>query len=239
MAGSQKPDTQTRKDQRHRGRQLRADEITEWFDLVGRRDALGQGDRSERRFDRSVSAGDNPAASRGRTHPRLSQRQLQEQEVKDWESFLGSDQLCAQSDQPSSTVRRRGTASVSGNRAQSGRSSLGALDAKMLRRIHGGKIKPERKIDLHGLTADAAKQALNQFFSSAVADEKRLLLVITGKGLRSGAASGQGILKQMVPKWIEDGFYRNMILYYCPAHQKHGGAGAYYVLLRRLRRQRG
>ncbi len=108
----------------------------------------------------------------------------------------------------------------------------------MLRRIHGGKIKPERKIDLHGLTVDAAKRALNQFFSSAVADEKRLLLVITGKGLRSGAASGQGILKQMVPQWIEDGSYRNKILYYCPAHQKHGGAGAYYVLLRRLRRQR-
>ena len=80
------------------------------------------------------------------------------------------------------------------------------------------------------MTREQAHPALNQFLAASQAAGRRTVLVITGKG-----GSGSGILKQAVPRWLHEGSNRDRVLAYLPARPQHGGEGALYVLLRRLR----
>ena len=61
------------------------------------------------------------------------------------------------------------------------------MDQKAFLRLGRGKLKPEARIDLHGMTLDLAHSALTRFILTAQASGKRLVLVITGKG-REGDA---------------------------------------------------
>ena len=66
------------------------------------------------------------------------------------------------------------------------------------------------------------------------------MLVITGKGLSdgdgdAGAGRARGVLRQAVPRWLNEPANRARILAVMPAQPKHGGAGALYVLLKRKR----
>lgn len=56
------------------------------------------------------------------------------------------------------------------------------MDEKAYRRMKRGKLKPEGKLDLHGMRIDTAHGALTRFILTAQAADKRLVLVITGKG---------------------------------------------------------
>jgi DNA-nicking Smr family endonuclease len=110
------------------------------------------------------------------------------------------------------------------------------------RRMIRGKLKPDARIDLHGMTLSEAHPALVDFVIGAHASGQRLLLVITGKG-RSGAAEAdhgpipirRGVLKQQVPGWLTAPPLGALVLEIREAHQRHGGGGAYYVYLRRPR----
>jgi DNA-nicking Smr family endonuclease len=111
------------------------------------------------------------------------------------------------------------------------------MDRKAFNRLTRGKLAPEARIDLHGMTLAEAHPALNRFVAAAHADGKRLVLVITGKG-RSGEDHGPipqrpGVLKHQVPQWLGRPPLGAMILQVTEAHLRHGGAGAYYVYLRR------
>ena len=100
-----------------------------------------------------------------------------------------------------------------------------------------GKLDPDARIDLHGLTAERAHAALIGFVLAAQKRGDRLLLVITGKG-RAGsdhAPSRRGLLRNAVPQWLAQAPIGHHILQIAPAHQRHGGGGAYYVYLRRKR----
>ena len=106
---------------------------------------------------------------------------------------------------------------------------------KMLR----GKLAPEARIDLHGMTLAQAHPELNRFIFEAHAQDKRLVLVITGKG-RHREDQGpipirRGVLKHQVPAWLNTPPLASMVLNIREAHLKHGGTGAYYVYLRRSR----
>ena len=64
------------------------------------------------------------------------------------------------------------------------------------------------------------------------------MLVITGKGRApDGGLQPQrhGILRHSVPHWLGAPPLAARILQVAPAHQRHGGGGAYYVYLRRRR----
>lgn len=115
-----------------------------------------------------------------------------------------------------------------------------AMDAKAFTRMKRGKLKPEARIDLHGMTLDRAHPALIGFIHSAQSRGLRLVLVITGKGQREdpydAAPRRRGVLKSQVPQWLRMPPLSASVLQISEAHLRHGGSGAYYVYLRRFRR---
>jgi DNA-nicking Smr family endonuclease len=61
-----------------------------------------------------------------------------------------------------------------------------------------------------------------------------MVLVITGKG--GGAhASGRGVLRRQVPLWLALPEFRTFVLGFDQAAIGHGGEGALYVRVRRVR----
>jgi DNA-nicking Smr family endonuclease len=111
------------------------------------------------------------------------------------------------------------------------------MDKKAYGRMTKGKLTPEARIDLHGMTLDQAHPALVGFVMRSYSEGKRLILVITGKG-KSKQDDGpipvrRGVLKHQVPQWLQMAPLRPVVLQVREAHLKHGGSGAYYVYLRR------
>ena len=115
------------------------------------------------------------------------------------------------------------------------------MDRNTHDRMMRGKLEPEARIDLHGLTLAQAQPVLNGFLMQAHARGLRLVLVITGKGRRHSEDEGgpiprrMGALRHEVPQWLRSGPLAGLVLDLRPAHRSHGGVGAYYVYLRRRR----
>jgi DNA-nicking Smr family endonuclease len=106
---------------------------------------------------------------------------------------------------------------------------------KMLR----GKLTPEARIDLHGMTLSQAHPVLTRFILDSYDDGRRLVLVITGKGKDRDADDPipirRGLLRHQVPGWLRAPPIGALVLDIREAHRRHGGAGAYYVYLRKRR----
>lgn len=114
-----------------------------------------------------------------------------------------------------------------------------AMDKRTHRALSRGKLRPEGRIDLHGLTLAHAEPALRQFVIASHDAGRRLVLVITGKGGR-GAEEwpipvAPGALKRQVPHWLHRPPLAGLVQQVVPAHRRHGGDGAFYVYLRRRR----
>jgi DNA-nicking Smr family endonuclease len=113
------------------------------------------------------------------------------------------------------------------------------MDMKVFTKLKKGKLEPEDTLDLHGMTLEAAFPALSSFISRAHSTQKRLVLVITGKGKNSdpGYAIPQrnGVLRSQVPIWLQEPKLSNLVLQVERAHHRHGGLGAFYIYLRRNR----
>ena len=112
-----------------------------------------------------------------------------------------------------------------------------AMDAKVHGRMVRGKLQPEARMDLHGMTLAEAHPELIRFILNAQSAGLRLVLVITGKGKR-GQDIGpipqrMGALRHQVPQWLRLPPLGPAVLQVTEAHLKHGGGGAYYVYLRR------
>lgn len=111
------------------------------------------------------------------------------------------------------------------------------MDAGTHAKMTRGKLVPEARIDLHGLTLAEAHPELIGFILNAHAQGLRLVLVITGKGKRredhGPIPQRTGALRHQVPHWLNLPPLGPVVLQIAEAHLRHGGAGAYYVYLRR------
>ena len=111
------------------------------------------------------------------------------------------------------------------------------MDHKTHRQMTRGKVAPEARIDLHGMTLAVAQPVLIRFILQAQAAGKRLVLVITGKGREGGPDAPlpvrPGALRHNVPHWLHMPPLNGVVLQVRPAHRRHGGEGAYYVYLRK------
>jgi DNA-nicking Smr family endonuclease len=142
---------------------------------------------------------------------------------------------------PLFTLGEKARAKTAHNLAPTLAESLGASPLQMDAKTHGkmtrGKLAPEARIDLHGLTLAEAHPDLIRFILNAQSAGLRLVLVITGKGkLRDDTGpipQRMGALRHQVPQWLRMAPLGPAVLQITEAHLKHGGSGAYYVYLRR------
>ena len=115
------------------------------------------------------------------------------------------------------------------------------VDGRTSERLRRGIIAPDSKLDLHGLTESAAHRALWSFLQAAHRRGDRLVLVVTGKGAPSSdepfdpEQRSRGVLKTMVPRWLREPQFAHLIADLRGAHSRHGGDGALYVYLRKIK----
>ena len=109
--------------------------------------------------------------------------------------------------------------------------SLPSLDPQLLRKLRKGEIALQGHVDLHGLTRDEAKVALERFLLGSRQAGKRCVLVVHGRGLHS--KDEIPVLKTGVQLWLTRGKIARWVLAFTTARPHDGGAGAVYVLLRR------
>jgi DNA-nicking Smr family endonuclease len=129
--------------------------------------------------------------------------------------------------------------------AHASQKQTGGLDGNTAERLRKGTLDPDVRIDLHGMTEAAAHRALFAFLRNARRNGARLALVITGKGARrpdpyepfdlERESRARGILKSMVPRWLSEPDFADLIADQRSAHIRHGGSGALYVYLKKKR----
>ena len=102
------------------------------------------------------------------------------------------------------------------------------LDRNLEKRLRQGAVSIDARIDLHGMKQDEAHDALERFLEQQIKNGRRCLLVITGKG-----RGNEGVLRSNLGKWLAASLNARQILALRSAALKHGGTGAFYVMLRR------
>jgi DNA-nicking Smr family endonuclease len=150
--------------------------------------------------------------------------------------------VAARRDEPLRVLRPRPSAPVPMplRRAAAPRTA-DTLDGGWDRRLRQGAVAPDRAIDLHGHTLASAHAALDHALERALADDARLLLIVTGRAPRtSNGGSGdvqprRGLIRAAIGDWLASSRHAGRIAAVRGAHPRHGGAGALYLILRRRR----
>ena len=118
------------------------------------------------------------------------------------------------------------------------------LDASWERKLAKAQVAPDLTIDLHGYGLDAAYTRLGAALGQAVAMHARLVLVIAGKSRphgdhgvddHAGRGNRRGAIRAKLLDWLAASPHASRIAAVRPAAQRHGGAGAVYVVLRKSR----
>ena len=108
------------------------------------------------------------------------------------------------------------------------------FDRDISRSLSRGKLVPQASLDLHGMTLAAAERAVADFLEDATARDLRVVLIVTGKGLRlEGGRMLGGRIRAEFVGWLNRADNRHRVRAVRAAHPRHGGGGAFYVLLRR------
>ncbi len=107
------------------------------------------------------------------------------------------------------------------------------LDPRILRRLRRGEFAYQAYVDLHGMSAAAARGEIERFIIDAFATGHRAVLVVHGRGLNS--KDNVPVLKERLKSWLARGRVGRVVLAFSSARPADGGAGALYVLLRRRR----
>lgn len=111
------------------------------------------------------------------------------------------------------------------------------LDSKIFQQLKAGSLSREAHVDMHGMNADQAFDTLLFFVRESYLQNRRCLLVVTGRGRNS--PGGQSVLKQQIQTWLTRDPLRRIVLAFCTALPRDGGGGALYVLLRKQKKQKG
>ena len=113
----------------------------------------------------------------------------------------------------------------------------GVLEKNILRKIQKGKLKISASLDLHGSNISDSKNLVYDFVNYNSQNDKRVLLIITGKGKRlfvEDEWKGTGILKTKIPIWLTSLALSKKIVWFDHAPSNMGGEGAFIVYLKKL-----
>ena len=105
------------------------------------------------------------------------------------------------------------------------------VSRKVMRKLKRGQIPVQDHIDLHGLTKAEAEVMVRNYIIQSHRRGYRCVLIVHGRGLNS--PDQFPILKEMLPKWLNQGPARKIVLAFASSQPYDGGTGAIYVLLRR------
>ena len=111
------------------------------------------------------------------------------------------------------------------------------IDSRTLDKLRSGVFSPEAHLDMHGLNAEQAYDALRVFLRSCWYKGLRTVLVIPGKG--NNSVNGVGVLRGKLPSWLMQEPFKRVVLAFCTAQPFDGGTGGVYVLLRKDRSKQG
>lgn len=109
--------------------------------------------------------------------------------------------------------------------------SIVGLSPEILKKLRRGDFSYQDHIDLHGLNRKEAREVVTRFILQSFAAGCRCILIISGRGLNS--ADKQPVLKKGLVKWLTQAPLKRFVLAFASARSYDGGAGAFYVLLRR------
>lgn len=107
------------------------------------------------------------------------------------------------------------------------------LDPRLLRRLRNGEFASQAHLDLHGMTSEEARRAVERFLTRAYQSGKRCVLIVHGRGHNS--KDQIPVLKSRLATWLARGQWARLVLAFTSARLCDGGTGALYVLLRRQR----
>lgn len=121
-----------------------------------------------------------------------------------------------------------------------------SIEDRVLKAIRRGQTPIDMRLDLHGETQIRAHKRLEQVLATGRVRGARVVLVVTGTGMRralledapAARAAGEdapGVLRRMLPVWLSTPPLSDWVIGLSQAAQNHGGAGAFYILLRRQR----
>jgi DNA-nicking Smr family endonuclease len=111
--------------------------------------------------------------------------------------------------------------------------AVSGVDRRLVRRLRAGDFAYQAHLDLHGMTAEAARVAVDRFLTGAHQKGQRCVLIIHGRGRNS--KDQVPVLKTRLAQWLARGSWARLVLAFTSARACDGGAGALYVLLRRQR----
>lgn len=115
---------------------------------------------------------------------------------------------------------------------------LTCMDGNTAKRFKRCEYKIEATLDLHGKTENDAYNAVFNFVKQSYMQNKRCILIITGKGIKQDTDdifSSKGKLKERTPIWLNSEELRPLILGFIHPIQSLGGTGALYIMLRKKR----
>ncbi len=105
------------------------------------------------------------------------------------------------------------------------------LSPEIVKKLKRGDFSYQDHIDLHGCNREEARERVNHFVKRSFSRKLRCVLIVSGRGLNS--RERQPVLKQELVRWLTHTPLRRIVLAFASARSYDGGAGAFYVLLRR------
>lgn len=111
------------------------------------------------------------------------------------------------------------------------------VSPEVLDKLRLGQLSPESHVDLHGLNALQAYTELVRFIRNAYQRNMRTVTVITGRGINS--PDGIAVIRNLIQEWLTHDPFKRVVLAFCSAQPRDGGAGALYVLLRKYKKSMG
>lgn len=109
--------------------------------------------------------------------------------------------------------------------------SIQITNKKDLRKIKSNKIVVSKTLDLHSYNLHDAKNYFYEFIRNAVANNYKLVQVITGKG--NNSKDEKGVLRSALIEWLTDEKLKPYVLSYSPIYDSTGSYGAFYIFLRK------
>lgn len=99
---------------------------------------------------------------------------------------------------------------------------------RRMKLLRQGRLAPEAKLDLHGLTREEAQAKVRYFLEDSVYQGKKTVLIVTGRGKGSG---GEPVLRAEVERYL--GILTGAcVSEWGRAPRRYGGEGALVVFLK-------